>query len=582
MFRSLFVPAIVAMTAVNGGRLNADPTVLSELDRAKISGVTKSAIGVTRRGTPILSLIGSQDFDHRGSRTRVLLVGGLDGSSGSVRATLGALDWFHTDQAAEKWRAQFTISAVPCVNPDGILERTAPANASGGHPARGYPPQGEAYNDPQAPESIYLWRWIGMHAPDLVVDVRHGTELRWFAPPSLASHFSPRRTDVAADSLAVQLGRVAACETGTVPALQVETPDRFLPQLLDTLRGCSFTGPSAARRELQRRLDRMPIEVAEQLSQHYGHDLKQVVYIPALALIARVRLGELTKQPNHLVDVERIAEPYLRGDQLSSPKSGSGLSGHLVFCELAEFAAESHRSRYLELARLAADLGFDDQGRPRPSMPFHLEMSDSVFMGGPILARVGRLTGESRYFDACVRHVQFMQQIGVRGDGIYRHSPLDETAWGRGNGFPALGLAMCLSDFPADHPQRKLLRATHRDHLRALVKHQDPTGMWHQVVDRPESYRELTSTCMITFAMIRGIRHGWLERQEFQPAITKAWAAIRTRVPPNGRLVDVCTGTGKQKSLREYYDRRAILGPDARGGAMALMVSTEMARFNVE
>ena len=49
------------------------------------------------------------------------------------------------------------------------------------------------------------------------------------------------------------------------------------------------------------------------------------------------------------------------------------------------------------------------------------------------------------------------------------------------------------------------------------------------------------------------------------------------RVSPDGSLVDVCTGTGKQKSLRDYYDRTAILGPDPRGGAMALLIATEVA-----
>ena len=62
----------------------------------------------------------------------------------------------------------------------------------------------------------------------------------------------------------------------------------------------------------------------------------------------------------------------------------------------------------------------------------------------------------------------------------------------------------------------------------------------------------------------------------------RAWVAIRTRIGPEGRLVDVCTGTGKQESLHAYYDRTAILGRDARGGAMTLMVATEMARWEKE
>ena len=57
---------------------------------------------------------------------------------------------------------------------------------------------------------------------------------------------------------------------------------------------------------------------------------------------------------------------------------------------------------------------------------------------------------------------------------------------------------------------------------------------------------------------------------------------LRTRIAADGSLVDVCTGTGKQKSLRDYYDRPAILGRDDRGGAMALMIATEMELYLAE
>ena len=151
-----------------------------------------------------------------------------------------------------------------------------------------------------------------------------------------------------------------------------------------------------------------------------------------------------------------------------------------------------------------------------------------------------------------------------------------------GNGFPALGLAMCLTWFPENHPRREELLKAFQAHMKALAKHQDPNGCWHQVIDHHESYRELTATCMISFAMIRGVRKGWLDEKTYAPLIEKAWYAIRTRVAPDGRLVDVCTGTGKQKTLHAYFDRTAILGRDPRGGAMALMVTTELARWQAE
>jgi rhamnogalacturonyl hydrolase YesR len=121
--------------------------------------------------------------------------------------------------------------------------------------------------------------------------------------------------------------------------------------------------------------------------------------------------------------------------------------------------------------------------------------------------------------------------------------------------------------------------AAFQQHLTSLAAHQDPTGMWHQVIDHPGSYRELTATCMITYAMMRGIRQGCLDRAKFEPLIRKAWPAIKARIADDGSLIDVCEGTGKQTTLRAYLDRKAILGHDDRGGAMALLVATEMIAF---
>ena len=143
----------------------------------------------------------------------------------------------------------------------------------------------------------------------------------------------------------------------------------------------------------------------------------------------------------------------------------------------------------------------------------------------------------------------------MRRDGLYRHSPLCEAAWGRGNGFPALGLALALSDWPDDHPAKKDLLAEFEKHLAALRPHQDAkTGCWHQVIDHPDSYDEYSCTCMIGFAMHRGIRRGWLAKDDYQPCVDKAWRAIKERTGADGKLVNVCTGTGKQKTLRDYFN----------------------------
>jgi unsaturated rhamnogalacturonyl hydrolase len=560
------------------------------LDSAQLpQALERSAIGVTRRQTTIPALLTADDLDYATGKTRILLVGGLDGSPDSVNAALAAARWFYSDEG-EPFRKRFAVSLIPVANPDGWVDHAGPSNAAGGSPLQGYPPQGNAYSSPTDPEAAYLWRWIGMAAPDLVVEVRgrQGREApAWFVPSngpaalqSLAQRLGGSELPPPSDELAAALVQAAPSDTGMIPAMRVAaaTDGAFLPQLLRAAGAADFRGPSAARREIQKRLDRTPLEVARQLSRHYGHDLENVEYIHALALIGRLRVGELTGDPSQRGDVERIVAPFVRGEKPPLPPNptGSHFAGHLVFAELAKATGNP---AYIELLRPVADLGFDAQGRPLEAMPAHSEMSDAVFMACPILVEAGRLTGDEKYIDMALRHMRFMLKLNLRPDGLHRHSPLDEAAWGRGNGFPALGLTLSVGALPADHPARAEMLAALRAHLEALLPHQDATGMWHEVIDFPGSYRELTVTAMLTFAMARGVRLGWLDESQYRPAIERAWYALRTRIAPDGGLVDVCTGTGKQQSLRDYLDRTAILGPDPRGGAMALLAATEMAQF---
>jgi rhamnogalacturonyl hydrolase YesR len=325
------------------------------------------------------------------------------------------------------------------------------------------------------------------------------------------------------------------------------------------------------------RLTRSPRQVAEQLAAVYGNRLEQVAYIPAMPLIAKLRLSELTGETEHADKVNSLVAPFLRGEKSPVPKSGSEQAGHLIFAELALRAQGKDRERWLQLCRAAADQIFGKDGAPLPVMPFHNEMSDAVFMAGPILAATGRLTGERKYFDAAVTHFASMRKFCLRADGLYRHSPLCEAAWGRGNGFPALGLAFALSDWPEDHPARNGLIAELQKHAAALKPRQDArTGCWHQVIDHPESYDEYSCTCMIGCALQRGIRRGWLAKVEYQSCVDRAWRAILERTSPDGNLVNVCASTGKQKTLQDYFNRPAVNGRDDRGGAMGLLFAVEL------
>ncbi len=452
----------------------------------------------------------------------VLLVGGLSGDDETVAVVRDEIRDFET--LRQRTRG-FRLLGIPRANPDGAALK--------------FPPTGVAYRD--YPESHALWRWIGLHAPDLVL--------------------------IAGDDdfgLAQALAASAAAEVGRIPAHGPYTkgglrglPARAIPM-------------SEAHREMRRRLGRSPRQLAEELAQYYGHEFDQPLYISAIALIAQMRLG-------HLAEVRRLAEPYVDGSKNSLERPNSlVLAGHLVFTELARRTADP---RYVQLVRKVGDLGFEADGQMKEAMPYHDQYSDSVFMGTVILAQAGGLTHERRYFDMAARHLAFMQKIVLRPDGLYRHQPRSDAAWGRGNAFPALGLALTLSEFPRDHPQYTMVLRAYRDHMAVLARFQDQDGLWRNVIDYPGAYPEFSATAMIGFAMLRGIRKGWLPGRAYQPVVDKAWQAVLARVGPEGHLVDVCESTARMNSLDEYLHRAAILGPDPRGGAMALLFATEMARL---
>jgi unsaturated rhamnogalacturonyl hydrolase len=454
------------------------------------------------------------------SSPTLLLIGGLSGRDASVAVVENAAKAFA--QQPERRRA-FRLIAIPLANPDSA--------------ALQFPPQGAAYRD--RPESQALWRWIGVHAPDLVL---------------IAG-----RDDA---GLAPALSNSMVAEVGRIPARA-----GFGPGDLAKLRAQDLQ-PSEAHRELDRRLARSPLELATELASHYGHDFNQPIYINAIALDAQLRLG-------HLAEVEQLVQPYVDGlrDSLARPNS-LVFAGHIIFGELARRTGDP---RYLARLRAAADYGFEPDGRMKEAMPFNDGFSDSLFMGTVILAQAGALTGERKYFDMAARHIAFMRNLDLRPDGLYRHHPGTEVAWGRGNGFPAIGLALTLSDFPHDHPDYPRLLDAYRAHMARLLAFQDQDGMWRNVVDHRGSYAEFSATAMIAFAMLRGVERGWLPHQPYREAVERAWQALLARTGHDGRLVDVCESTARASTLEDYLHRAAILGPDPRGGAFALLLATEMA-----
>ena len=202
--------------------------------------------------------------------------------------------------------------------------------------------------------------------------------------------------------------------------------------------------------------------------------------------------------------------------------------------------------------------------------------TEDMFMAGAILGRAFQITGESSYVDLLTT---FLLDGKIQQDnGLFWHCRSAPFYWGRGNGFAAMGLTETLSYLPESHVNRTAVMEMYRGLIGSLRGLQRQSGLLPQVLDFPGSYDEFTATCMMGYAVARGLRRGWLP-DDFRSPLELAWQAVSERIDDVGNVVDACASTGVQQNVRDYLDRPAIYGFDDRSGGFALWFAVEMERL---
>ena len=542
------------------------------------------ACGVTRTEREIAALLHNGDHAPATEELRMLLIGGLSGRPEDVDLALAALKSYHDHPSLSD---RVGLRAVPCGNPDGLALGVGPQNGAGGDPAASYPPTDNCFYDPANPEAQYLWRWVSFQAPDLVLELRGGARAAWQASPPCLRQWPQLCRALNASASTPDgslLGALAAGEPNglpPIPGLRLTCPADALAaelgRLWALLAEAQTDNHSDVRRALRARTSRTPLEVARLLAAVYGHQLDPVIYTQGVAVSGRLRLARLDAEGvDPAADIAAMLEPYMSGAKAWFTAGGDGGANLAGLVWAGELAAATGDNSYADLLVHTADRyrSSHENGVPLPSHP-HYQVED-MFFSAAVLGRAFRLTGDEGYLEILTRFL--LDAATQQADGLFWHDRKTPFYWGRGNGFAALGYAETLTCMPESHPQRAQLLATHLRHLEALRAYQHGSGMWRQVIDAPGSYLEMSVTCMIGYALARGLRRGWLDGAH-RDALMRAWRGVAARIDDHGGLVDVCTGTGVQQSRRDYLDRPAIFGLDERGGALALWFVAEMERF---
>ena len=346
-----------------------------------------------------------------------------------------------------------------------------------------------------------------------------------------------------------------------------------LPARDDALGGtlrAAKPGRSAVHEMLAMRIRREPLAIARLLAARYP-ETPGISYIPALAWAQTLRVAAITGDDSLREKVRRQTRPWVAGEQklFGDRVQLTAVAGTLIFAELAAAGDAAAMPLLDQGAALAA-------AEKSPAVPEYGQgWTDDMFMATAVLARSGARPGHEHDLDVAARLLTEYAARLQQPDGLFNHATNGPAAWGRGNGFAALGLMETLTRMPATHPARAKLLEIYRRQMAGVKAQQAPDGMWRQIIDEPGAYREETATAMLMSAMARGVRLGWLD-PSYRLPIERAWRGLAAHVAADGTLIDVCTGTGAGPTRRYYFDRAAITGADDRGGAMALLAAVEM------
>ena len=202
---------------------------------------------------------------------------------------------------------------------------------------------------------------------------------------------------------------------------------------------------------------------------------------------------------------------------------------------------------------------------------------DDMYMLTILELEAHRATGDAKYMDrAALEMVAYLDKL-QQANGLFYHAPDVPFFWGRGDGWVAAGMAEMLRDLPANHPQRARIMKGYTAMMAALLKYQGKDGMWRQLIDHDEAWPESSSSAMFTFAMITGVKNGWLDANAYGPAARRAWIAVVGYVDQNNDVTSVCEGTNKQNDLNYYLQRKRRTG-DFHGQAPVLWAASALLR----
>lgn len=340
-------------------------------------------------------------------------------------------------------------------------------------------------------------------------------------------------------------------------------------------------------------------------------------YTTGLELLAMMDAAEAYGRPDFYDYALRYYDTIVRPDNtvITYKRSNYNLDhicpGRPLFA-IAERTGEPRYRAVLDtlFAQLQEHPRNDDGGFWHKKAYPHQMWLDGLYMAEPFYAEYAvRMTGESDRFehlkaDIVNQFVTVAKHTFDPATGLYRHAYDDsrdmfwcdkttgqsEHAWGRALGWYTMAIVETLQYLGVDETTQPMVDILHHIYD-VLPKYADPaTGMWYQVLDQPGregNYLEATGSIMFVYAMLKGVRLGYLPAELSSEAqrLYERFVDRFVKENPDGTIsiTDCCAVAGLGgKDMRsgkfDYYISEPIIENDCKGVGPFVWVSIEYDR----
>lgn len=235
---------------------------------------------------------------------------------------------------------------------------------------------------------------------------------------------------------------------------------------------------------------------------------------------------------------------------------------------------------------------------------------DGIYMGSVFYAQYAAMFDEPEIFDdVAFQFITIHNHTRDGQSGLLYHA-WDESQkmawadpdtgcsphfWSRAIGWYVMAIVDVLDIFPTTHPAQSELIAILERTISAVSRYQDETtGLWWQIVDqgdRPNNYLEASGTSMFVYAVVKGVRSGYLS-ENWLPVAENGFSGLLNHlvtVDDTGHidLHGICSTAGLggepyRDGSFAYYVSEPIITNDLHGVGAFLLAAIEIENIKEE